>query len=110
MAFCDAPLWREAINSELDSIMSNHVLKLIDLPRGTKPTGCKWIFKRKLKDDGSIGKYKTKSVAKGFPQKKNIDYFDTYAPVIWITSIRVLTAITTVHNLHVHQMNIKMEI
>ena len=40
----DAPLWREAINSELDSIMSNHVWKLVDLPAGTKLIGCKMDF------------------------------------------------------------------
>ena len=28
MASRDTPLWREAINSELDSIMSNHVWKV----------------------------------------------------------------------------------
>ena len=60
MASCDAPLWREVINNELDSIMSNHVWELIDLPSGTKSIGCKWIFKRKLKDNGSIDKYKAR--------------------------------------------------
>lgn len=44
--------------------------KLVDLPAGTKLIGCKWIFKRKLKADGSIDKYKARLVAKGFSQKK----------------------------------------
>lgn len=51
--------------------MSNHVPELVDLPPGTKPIGYKWIFKKKLKDDGSIDKYKTNLVAKGFLQKKD---------------------------------------
>ena len=45
----DAPFWKETINNELESILSNHTWKLIDLPLGAKPIGCKWIFKRKLK-------------------------------------------------------------
>lgn len=60
-----------------------------------------------MKDGGSIDKYKTNLVAKGFPQKKDIDYFDTYAPVMRIASIRVLIAIVAIHNLHVYQMDIK---
>ena len=36
MASHDASLWREAIDNELDSIMSNLVWKLVDLPPGTK--------------------------------------------------------------------------
>ena len=87
--------------------MGNHVWELVDLPPGTKAIGCKWIFKRKLKADGSIDKYKTRLVAKGFSQKKDIRYFDIYAHVTQITSIRVLIALAAIHNLHVHQMDVK---
>ncbi|GJW44206.1 hypothetical protein Tco_0073005 [Tanacetum coccineum] len=37
------------INDEMDFIMGNNTRVLADLPRGCKPLGCKWIFKRKLK-------------------------------------------------------------
>lgn len=35
----DAPFWKEAINSELESILSNHVWELVDLPPGVKTLG-----------------------------------------------------------------------
>nr|GEU90771.1 zinc finger, CCHC-type [Tanacetum cinerariifolium] len=50
-----------------------------------KPLGCKWIFKRKLKVDGTVEKFKARLVIQGFKQKSEIDYFDTYAPVSRIT-------------------------
>ena len=59
-----APLWKEAINSEIESIMYNHTWDIVDLPLGAKTIGCKWIFRRKLKPDRSIEKYKTHLVAK----------------------------------------------
>jgi hypothetical protein len=65
----DAPFWLEAINNELDSIMSNHTWELVELPPKTKPIGCKWVFKKKLKPDGTIDKYKARLVAKGYKQK-----------------------------------------
>ena len=87
--------------------MSNHVWEIADLPPGVKPIGCKWIFKKKLKVDGSIDKHKARLVAKGFTQKKDIDYFDTYALVTQIASIRVLIALAAIHNLYIHRMDIK---
>ena len=61
--------------------MYNHTWELVDLPPGTKTIGCKWLFKRKLKQDGSIEKYKARLVTKGFKQRNDIDYFDTFTPV-----------------------------
>ncbi|KAL0339137.1 UNVERIFIED_CONTAM: hypothetical protein Sangu_1435800 [Sesamum angustifolium] len=37
----EAPFWKEAINSEIESIMQNHTWELVDLPSGSKPLGCK---------------------------------------------------------------------
>ncbi|KAL0396142.1 UNVERIFIED_CONTAM: Retrovirus-related Pol polyprotein from transposon TNT 1-94 [Sesamum calycinum] len=54
----EAPFWKEAINSEIESIMQNHTWELGDLPSGGKPLCYKWILKRKYKVDGSIDKYK----------------------------------------------------
>ncbi|KAI3677608.1 hypothetical protein L6452_36874 [Arctium lappa] len=46
-------------------------------------------------------------VAKGYRQKEGQDFFDTYSPVTRITSIRMLVAITAIHNLKIHQMDVK---
>lgn len=60
-----------------------------------------------MKPDGSIDKYKARLVAKGFTQKKDLDYFDTYSPVTRITTIRTLIALASVHNIVIHQMDVK---
>ena len=103
----EAPLWKEAIKSEIDSILQNHTWELVDLPPGCKPLGSKWIFKRKMKSDGSIDKYKVRLVIKGYRQKEGLDYFDTYSPVTRINSIRMVLAIAALRNLEIHQMDVK---
>ena len=89
----DAKHWDKAIKTELDSIKKNNMWTLVDLPKGAKPIGCKWIFKKKYHSDGSIEKYKARLVAKGFTKKHNIDYFDTFAHVTRISCICVLLAL-----------------
>jgi hypothetical protein len=52
----------------MDSILSNGTWEVTDRPYGCKPVGCKWVFKKKLKPDGTIEKYKARLVAKGYTQ------------------------------------------
>ncbi|GJX27995.1 zinc finger, CCHC-type containing protein [Tanacetum coccineum] len=103
----DAAFWKEAIDDEISSIMENNTWVLSDLPLGCKPLGCKWIFKRKMKVDGTIDKFKARLVIQGFRQKEGIDYFYTYAPVARITTIRLLLALAAIYNLVIHQMDVK---
>ncbi|KAF3667319.1 putative anthocyanidin 3-O-glucosyltransferase 2-like [Capsicum annuum] len=103
----DAKFWKEVIKIELDTIVKNNTWVLTSLPSGAKSIGCKWIFKKKLNADGSLDKYKARLVAKGFSQKQNVDYFDTFAPVTRIASIRILIALTSIHKLFIHQMDVK---
>ncbi|GKD45457.1 zinc finger, CCHC-type containing protein [Tanacetum coccineum] len=72
-----------------------------------KTLGCKWIFKRKLKVDGTVEKFKARVVIQGFKQNSGIDYFDTYAPVARISTIRLLIAMASIHSLTIHQMDVK---
>ena len=64
-------------------------------------------FKRKMKDDGTIHKYKARLIVKGFRQKEGLDYFDIYSPVTRITSIRMLIALAALYVLEIHQMDVK---
>ncbi|GJV84289.1 retrovirus-related pol polyprotein from transposon TNT 1-94 [Tanacetum coccineum] len=56
----EGPRWKESIKSEIDYILQNHNWELVDLRPGCKPLGYKWIFKKKMKADGTIDKYKAR--------------------------------------------------
>ena len=91
----------------MDSIISNQTWELVNLPSGSKPIECKWVFRRKYHINDMIQTFKARLVAKGFKQRESIDYFDTYAEMASITSIRILFALASIHNLFVHQMDVK---
>jgi hypothetical protein len=60
------------------------------------------VFKKKLRPDGTIDKYKARLMAKGYTQKKGEDFFDTYSPVARLTTIQVLLSLVAFHGLIVH--------
>ena len=55
--------WKDAIEKEIRSIKANEVWELVELPKGKKTIGCKWVYKRKVDVDGSVERYKARLVA-----------------------------------------------
>nr|KAJ0223967.1 hypothetical protein LSAT_V11C200097950 [Lactuca sativa] len=95
------------ILDEIDSVMHKNTWVLSDLPPNCKALRCKWIQKSKIKVCGSINKYKAKLVIEGFRKKEGIDFFDTYAPVARISTIKLMLALAVIHKLVIHQMDVK---
>ena len=91
----------------MDSIIANGTWEVTDRLVGCRPVCCKWVFKKKLRPDGTIEKYKARLVAKGYTQKEGEDLFDTYSPVARLTTIRVLLSLATSQGFLVHQMDVK---
>jgi hypothetical protein len=50
------------------------------------------VFKKNLRPDGTIEKYKARLVVKGYTQKEGKGYFDTYSPIAGLTTIRVIVS------------------
>ncbi|GJR71830.1 retrotransposon-related protein [Tanacetum coccineum] len=104
----EGPRWKKSIKSEIDYILQNQTWERVDLPPGCKPIDYKWIFKKKMKVDGTVDKYKTRLVIKGFREQEGLDYIDTYNLVTRITSIRMILVIAALRNLEVYQMDVKL--
>ena len=95
------------MEEEYSSIMKNNTWTLVELPHGKQAIGTKWVYRIKYKVDGTLDKYKTRLVAKGYVQQEGIDYEETFAPIAKMTTVRLVLAVATHHGWPVAQMDVK---
>ncbi|KAJ4865181.1 reverse transcriptase (RNA-dependent DNA polymerase) domain-containing protein [Trichoderma breve] len=114
MKTSEAPMWQEAVDNELQSLIQNETYEVIgqkDLPKGKKTITGRWVFKRKVLYDNEkrqyFNKYKARLVAKGFQQQEGIDYEEIFATVVKSSSYKVLLAIAAKLGLTVYLMDVK---
>ena len=80
------------MDDEINAIERNDTWELIDLPKGHKIIGVKWVYKTKLKENGEIDKHKARLVAKGYKQEYSVDYTEVFALVARHDTIRMVIA------------------
>ena len=103
----DKDKWLTAMEQEMESMYSNSVWELVDLPESVRPIGCKWIYKKKRGVDGKVETFKARLVAKGYTQKEEVDYEETFSPGAMLKSIRILLSIAAALDYEICKMDVK---
>jgi hypothetical protein len=80
---------------------------LVDLPRGHKAIGLKWVFKLKHDEQGHVVKHKARLIAKGYVQRQDVDFEEVFAPVARMESVRVMLAVAAHHGWTIHHIDVK---
>ena len=73
-----SPHWVKAMQAKIDALKANNTWYEVSLPPGKKAISSKWVYKVKLKTDGSLERYKARLVIKGNTQKQGIDYTELF--------------------------------
>ncbi|GFY15399.1 retrovirus-related Pol polyprotein from transposon TNT 1-94 [Trichonephila clavipes] len=99
--------WKLAMENELDSLDKHKVWEIVQKPAKSKLIKTKWVYSLKQDDAGKNIKYKARLVAAGFNQIKNIDYSESYSPVVNIESFLLLIALAAKLKLNVNFFDVK---
>ncbi|GJT16961.1 retrovirus-related pol polyprotein from transposon TNT 1-94 [Tanacetum coccineum] len=63
------------------TIEATHADLFVDLPKGKRVVGTKWIFRNKKDERGIVTRNKASLVAQGYTQEEGIDYDEVFAHV-----------------------------
>ncbi len=81
------------MKDEIKIIHKNQTWELVGKQLHKKTTGVKWVYKTKLNADGSVNKYKTRLIVKGYAQLFGVDFSEIFLLVAWLDTIRLLLAL-----------------
>ena len=99
-------VWDDPMDVEIDALEGTGTWEICTLPPDKTPIGCKWVFKVKFNADGTVERYKARLVAKGFTQQEGVDYHETFSPVVKLTTVKLILALSAIHNFSLHQLDI----
>ncbi|CAA7027431.1 unnamed protein product [Microthlaspi erraticum] len=94
--------WCEAMKKEIEALEGNHTWDIVDLPPGKTAIGSKWVYKLKFNTYGSLERHKARLVAMGNREQEGIDFKETFAPVVKLTTVRHLLAVAAAKDWEVH--------
>ena len=103
----DWNLWEEAMEEELRTLKEARTWEVVDMPKDANVIGSKWVFRAKKDAARNVVRYKARLVAQGFSQVPGINYFDTFAPVEQLASIRTILAFAVAEDYKTGQIDIK---
>ena len=79
---------------------------MVDLSKGKTTVGCK-VFTTMNRSDGSLKRYKARLVAKGYTQTYGFDYFETFAPVAKLNTLKVPLSLAANRDWPLQQLDVK---
>ena len=82
-------------------------MTLLPRPEDKNVIGTKWVYNKKLDENGEVTRNKEILVCKGYAQEEGIDYGETFSHVTRLEGVRTLLAYSTYKGFKVYQMDVK---
>jgi hypothetical protein len=95
------------MEEEYAALLANHTWDLVPCPPGTNMVTGKWLFRHKLTSNSSLDRYKARWVLRGFTQHSEVDYDETFSPVVKFATVRTVFSLALSRDWVIHQLNVK---
>lgn len=97
--------YMEAAKKEIDTLVGMGVWEVVPKQSWMNVLPSTWAFKKKLYPSGLVRKLKARFCARGDRQIHGVDFFDTFAPTVSWTTVRLLLILTAQLGLATRQVD-----
>ncbi|CAL1377238.1 unnamed protein product [Linum trigynum] len=98
--------WDAALTAENSALLANDPWELVPRLPHYNVLGNRWVFRVKHHSDGSIERFKTRLVAKGFHQRPGLDFTDTFTLVVKPVTVRTIFTLALTHGWSIAQFDV----
>ena len=109
MMWPDSEEWKQAMRDELVTLVGMNTWTVVPrseaVAKGKKVIKSTWAFHQKRTPGGDPTKKKARLCMHGDQMVQNVDYFESYSPVVQWSSVRLLLILSIVHGLETRQVD-----
>jgi hypothetical protein len=95
------------MDEEFQALVQNNTWTLVPRPPNANLVTGKWIFKHKLLSDGTLDRYRARWVLRGFTQRPDVDFDETFSPIVNPATIRTVLSLALSRDWPVYQLDVK---
>lgn len=95
------------MEEELATLAQNETWKFVPRQPSMDIVGSHWVFKFKLKEDGTLDRLKARFVAKVYLQIDGVDFFKTYSPIAKPSTERLVISIAMIKRWNIQRLDVK---
>jgi hypothetical protein len=104
----DRTFFETDMHREIADLFASDTLEVVprsSIPSDNKPLQAIWSFRRKRRPDWTISKYKARLCPYGGQQIEGINYWETYAPVVSWSTVRLTLVLSLLSGLKSRQVD-----
>jgi hypothetical protein len=98
--------WLDAMSSKFDALQRQKTWSLVPVDSSSHTIGCRWVFKLKRNADGFVSRYKARLVAKGNHQQSDLDFDETFSPVVKPAIVRIVLSLAAQNRWSLRQLDV----
>lgn len=103
----NASEWQTATVKEIEQVNRKETLKFVQVPSDFKTVKKRWMYATKRNGQRKLLRRRAHLVAKGFTQKRGVEYKKVFAPMVRYSTVRMILALAVQFGLEMFLVDVR---